>query len=55
MLFIIHWLQGETKFEMHSFRDAEPQPVDPQNDKKKKFKKNLKKIIKYLPKSQTRQ
>ena len=39
------WLQGEAAFETHSFRDAEAQPVIPQNDKK---------IINYLASSQTR-
>ena len=28
------WLQGEAAFQMHSFRDADPQPVIPQNLKK---------------------
>ena len=28
------WLQGEAAFEIHSFRDAEPQPVIPLNEKK---------------------
>ena len=29
------WLQGEAAFEAHSFREAEPQPGIPHNDKKK--------------------
>ena len=28
------WLQGEATLETHSFRDADPQPVVPQNEKK---------------------
>ena len=39
------WLQGEAAFETHSFRDTEPQPVNPQNDEK---------IINCLSSSQTR-
>ena len=27
------WLQGEAALQMHSFRDADPQPVFPQNSK----------------------
>ena len=29
------WLQGKAAFQMHSFRDAEPQPVIPPNAKKR--------------------
>ena len=31
------WLQGEAVLHMHSFRDAEPQPVIPPNAKQKSW------------------
>ena len=38
------WLKGEAASQTHSFRDAEPQPVIPPNEKKKKHGKSPKQL-----------